>query len=243
MSTWETRTVDVLKDLHLDPHNVRLELDPNAPEPDIMLDLFQNEAALDLVEGIVKVGYLTHEVPIVIKRQRKYYVVEGNRRVAALKAIHNPHLVEDFQARIYAQIEGFTGRDGLKRIEVKVAPKQADADQLVAALHAGNLRRPWSPARQAAFFQAQIDSGKTLKQLKASYPLIEVERYVLRSAILQKFRSVKYSNPELTDLGLPRDPVTGWVWGQAACSTAVGMMVSNSIGVNRPRAAWRRRRW
>lgn len=199
MSKWETKTVDVMKDLHLDPHNVRLELDPNAPEPDIILDLFQNEAALDLVEGIVKVGYLTHEVPIVIRRQRRFYVVEGNRRVAALKAIHNPQLVEDFQARIYAKIEGFTGRDGLKLIEVKVAPNQAEADQLVAALHAGNLRRPWSPARQAAFFQAQIDAGRTLRQLKANYPLIEVEKYVLRSAILEKFRAVKYLDPELTD--------------------------------------------
>ena len=82
MGKWETKTVDLVKDLHLDPHNVRLELDANAPEPDIMLDLFQNEAALDLVEGIVEVGYLTHEVPIVLRRQRKFYVVEGNRRVA-----------------------------------------------------------------------------------------------------------------------------------------------------------------
>ena len=92
MSKWESRIVDVQDDLQLDASNVRLEAEQNAPQVDIMADLFRNEKALSLVEGIVKVGYLTHEVPIVLKQKRKLVVVEGNRRVAALKAIINLHL-------------------------------------------------------------------------------------------------------------------------------------------------------
>ena len=144
-SKWETKTVDVLTQLHLDPRNVRLELESDAPEPDIMLDLFRNEKALSLVEGIVRVGYLTHEVPVAVRRDRKLVVVEGNRRVAALKAIQNPYLVPDFQARISAITDGFRGRAGLKRIEVKIAPSQGAADQLIATLHAGNPRFAWTP--------------------------------------------------------------------------------------------------
>jgi hypothetical protein len=199
MSTWSTMSADVVDDLHLDPKNVRLGLEANAPESDIMLDLFKNEKALALVEGIVKVGYLTHELPIVVKRRRRLIIVEGNRRVAALKAVHNPYLVPEFQARISALVDGFDGRDDLRRIEVKVAPNQAAADQLIATLHAGNPRVAWSPARQAAFFQAQIDSGRTLKHLRENYPMIDVDKYVLRSAILGRFRAVRYSRPELTD--------------------------------------------
>ncbi|MGI8756619.1 MAG: hypothetical protein ACR2MB_12325, partial [Acidimicrobiales bacterium] len=46
------------------------------------------------------------------------------------------------------------------------APKmQQRPDQLVATLHAGNPRHAWTPVRQAAFFQAQIDSGQNLKAL------------------------------------------------------------------------------
>jgi hypothetical protein len=199
MSMWRERTIDVLDDVLLDPRNVRLGLDGRAPQADIILDLFKNEKALALVEGIVKVGYLTHEVPIVIERDDELFVVEGNRRMAALKAIQNPYLVPDFQSRITALADGFTGREQLRRVTVKVAPSQDEADQLVATLHAGNPRVAWTPARQAAFFQAQVDAGKTLSELRSNYPMIGVEKYVLRSAILNRFRSVVYSTDELND--------------------------------------------
>jgi hypothetical protein len=200
MSSWAQLTADVMDDLHLDPHNVRLEGVANAPEADIMADLFHNEKALALVEGIVKVGYLTHEVPIVIRRNRKLVVVEGNRRLAALKAIQNPYLVPDYQARIAALAAQIPDRGQLRKIDVKRAPNQAAADQLIAALHTGNTRVAWTPARQAAFFQAQVDQGKTLKQLKAQYPTVEVEKFMLRSSIMNLLKSVNYSRPELADM-------------------------------------------
>lgn len=199
MTSWEELTANVMDDLHLDPHNVRLDGVTNSPEPDIMADLFRNEKALNLVEGIAKVGYLTHELPIVVRRNRKLIVVEGNRRLAALKAIQNPYLVPDYQSRISAFADEIPDRSLLRIIQVKRAPNQDAADQLIAALHTGESRVSWSPSRQAAFFQAQIDQGKTLKQLKQRYPTIDVEKYVLRSGILSLFRSVQYQDPELTD--------------------------------------------
>lgn len=199
MSTWETKRVNVLSGIRLDPRNVRLELESDAPESDIMLDLFKNEKALALVKGIVSVGYLTHEVPVAVRRDRKLVVVEGNRRVAALKAIQNPFLVPDYQARISALAEGFDGRSNLESIDVKVAPSQEQADQLIATLHTGNQRIAWTPARQAAFFQAQIEGGKSVEALRSDYPMIDVDKYILRSRILNRFRSVTYSTPDLTD--------------------------------------------
>jgi uncharacterized membrane protein YgcG len=184
MRAWEQITADVLDELHLDPRNVRLDGVADAPEADIMADLFHNEKALELVESIVRVGYLTHEVPIVVRRNRKLIVVEGNRRLAALKAIQNPYLV----------------RSTLRNIEVKRAPNQTEADQLIAALHTGTSRVRWTPSRQAAFFQAQVDQGKTLKQLRSQYPTIDVEKFMLRSGIMNLFKSVSYSDPALSDL-------------------------------------------
>lgn len=204
MRGWKSKTVDVLKDVHLDPRNVRLDLESNAPEADIMLDLFQNEKALSLVEAIAKVGYFTHEVPIVVNRDGKLIVVEGNRRLAALKAIQNPYLVADFQSRVTALAKDIPDRDALRKIEVKVAPSQADADQLIATLHTGAQRRPWGPARQAAFFQAQIDGGQTYTDLLAHYPTVDVDKFVLRSLILNRFKKVKYPTPELTDFVIHR---------------------------------------
>ena len=198
MSKWAEKTLDVISDLHLDPNNVRLESATNAVEADIMADLFGNEHAFRLVEGISTVGYLTHEMPVVVLRGHQYVVVEGNRRVAALKAIQNPLLVPEYTSQIKAVSKSVT-KSALKKIKVKVAPNQDQADELIATLHTSNARRAWGPVRQAAFFQAQIDAGRTYKQLVSRYPLIKVRLFVFRSRILALFKKVKYAEPAHKD--------------------------------------------
>lgn len=198
-SRWPEVELDVLKEVHLDPKNVRLEVADAKVEADIIEDLFVNEDALGLVEGICKVGYLTHETPVVLKRRGKSVVVEGNRRLAALKAIQNPMLVPDYQARIAALAALLPDRSALSKIRVMVAPNQTEADQLIAAIHTGNLRKAWSPSRQAAFFQAQIDSGRKLNELLTRYPTIDVRKFVFRAHIINLFKSVKYDDAELQD--------------------------------------------
>ncbi|SDS26347.1 hypothetical protein SAMN04489751_1615 [Brevibacterium sandarakinum] len=198
-SRWPIEMLDVLRAVHLDPKNVRLETADAKVEADIIEDLFVNEDALGLVEGICKIGYLTHETPVVLKRQGKYVMVEGNRRLAALKAIQNPMLVPDFQARISAHASSLPDRSTLAKVRVMVAPNQTEADQLIAAIHTGNLRKPWSPSRQAAFFQAQIDSGRDLGELLDRYPTIDVRKFVFRAHIMNLFKSVKYDDAELQD--------------------------------------------
>lgn len=181
---WPEIELPVLTGIRLDPKNVRLEKSNAQVEADILEDLFANEGVLRLVEGISKVGYLTHETPIVVKRQGQYVVVEGNRRVAALKAIQNPMLVPKYRARVAALSANIPDITLLANIRVMVAPNQSLADQLIAAIHTGNLRKPWSPARQAAFFQAQIDAGRKFVDLQRRYPTIDVRHFVFRSNIV-----------------------------------------------------------
>ena len=200
-SAWLEIDLKVLTEVHLDINNVRLENEGNQVEADLLNDLFANESVLPLVGNIVLVGFLTHELPIVVKRRNKYIVVEGNRRVAALKAIQNPMLVADYSARIKEATKGLTRAQlkNLGSVRVKVAPNQEQANELIAVLHTGQQRRAWSPARQAAFFQAQINAGRTYDELKRRYPTADVPKFVLRSRILGLFQSVSYDDPELND--------------------------------------------
>ncbi len=201
MSTWQDRQADVVDGLHLDPNNVRLDLETpeEVPESDIIQDLFANEKALDLVEAIAQDGYFNHELPIAVIRDKRIVVVDGNRRLAALKAIQNPYLAPDYRARIAKLAERIPNRNSLRQISVKMAPSQDDANQVIAALHTRNQRRAWSPTRQAAFFQAQIDAGKTVSQLVTQYPNIDVKDFVVRSKMLELFRSAHYRDPGLKD--------------------------------------------
>jgi hypothetical protein len=191
--------LDVLHEVHLDPKNVRLEVADARVEADIIEDLFANEGALGLVETICTVGYLTHETPIVLERDHKYVMVEGNRRLAALKAIQNPMLVPEYQSRVSAFAAQLPDRSALSRIEVLAAPSQDQADQLIAAIHTGHLRKPWTPARQAAFFQVQIDSGRGYRELLERYPTIDVKNFVFRAHIVNRFRKADYGSAELQD--------------------------------------------
>jgi hypothetical protein len=198
-SGWKEKELDVIKGVHLDPHNVRLEIADAKVEADIIDDLFVNEDALSLVRAICTVGYLTHDVPVAIKRKNKYFMVEGNRRLAALKAIQNPQLVPTHRAQISALVKGLEDRSSLAKVRVLLAPSQTEADQFVAAVHTSNPRKPWSPARQAAFFQAQIDNEKKLKTLLARYPTIDVKKFVFRAQMLNAFRDARFGDPALRD--------------------------------------------
>ena len=199
MRLWNDHPLDVLDEIDLDPLNVRLGYPTNTPQDEIIYDLFKNENALELVESIAQVGLLEHEVPIVLKRDGQMIVVEGNRRVAALKAIQNPLLVPEFKARIQAIVSGIDDRASLRTIRVKEAPSQDDADQLIAALHTGKPRRPWTAPRRAEFFQAKVDEGKTLAELEREYPTIEVRGYVRTAQLMRLFRSATISEPALVD--------------------------------------------
>lgn len=198
---WQEIDLKVLGELHLDDRNVRLENTDNKVEADLLQDLFTNENVMELVNGIAAIGFLTHEYPIVVKRRSRYVVVEGNRRIAALKALQNPMLVPAFQARI-KEVAATIPKATLKtlaHVRVKVAPNQEQANQLIAALHTGTQRRAWTPARQAAFFHAQIEAGRTYDELVTRYPTVEVAKFVFRSHVLRLVQNTTLDEAELND--------------------------------------------
>ena len=92
MNNWETKNVDVINDIHLDPKNIRIENSEELSEDDLMDELFKYYKVMDLVKSIVTDGFLTIEQLIVVERNGILYVAEGNRRTAALKAIQRPEL-------------------------------------------------------------------------------------------------------------------------------------------------------
>jgi hypothetical protein len=201
MSTWKTTTLSVTNDLRLDPTNVRLDRDShNAPEGDIIRDLFLNEGAMSLARGIANVGWLTHERPVVLKENGKWIVVEGNRRTAALKALHNPRSVPASFTELSALAKQIPNLKTLESIEVLIAPDRPSADELVANIHTANPRRAWSPLRRADFFYAQVEfKGATVQELKKRYPSADVPKYIEMAEMQKLLRTVKYADPVLNE--------------------------------------------
>ncbi|MEX1231258.1 MAG: ParB/RepB/Spo0J family partition protein [Planctomycetaceae bacterium] len=86
-----------LTDLQFDRQNPRLaeyDITPSSTDEDILSVLWEAMDVQELVQSIAASGYFSHEPLIVAQEKGKYVVIEGNRRLAALKALVNPTVAQ-----------------------------------------------------------------------------------------------------------------------------------------------------
>ncbi len=79
-----------VSDLHFDRENPRLVefgIDARTPEKEILIILWEAMDVMELVLSISSSGYFPHEPLIVTEENGKHVVLEGSRRLAALKVL------------------------------------------------------------------------------------------------------------------------------------------------------------
>lgn len=89
--------------LTFDLENPRLPefgLTDNSTEDDVIKVLWEAMDVEELVMSIVASGFFRHEPLIVARENRKNIVIEGNRRLAAVKVLLNPKIAKDLKADI-----------------------------------------------------------------------------------------------------------------------------------------------
>ena len=102
MTTGIATEIDV-DQLAFDVRNPRLAEFSESPiqnEMDIMKILWDTEDVQELVSSIAASGFFRHEPLIVVEESDKYVVIEGNRRLAAVRAIRNPEVARQVRANI-----------------------------------------------------------------------------------------------------------------------------------------------
>ena len=90
-------------DLKFDLDNPRLvefDLTDKSTEPEVIQVLWEAMDVKELVMSIAASGFVPQEPLIVAEDGEKNIVIEGNRRLAAIKLLLNPALIEDLQAYI-----------------------------------------------------------------------------------------------------------------------------------------------
>lgn len=157
--------------------------------------LFASEDVLGAARLIIRDRYFDNEVPIVIAAPEegnspRYTVLEGNRRVSALKALQDPTLVPGHESQIRALLKRYAveANDLPERIRVIVAPDRATAAPHVARLHTGISKKRWSRDQQATFYFSLVDDQTTVEDVKAQYPDVEVARF-MKMAVMRRFLS------------------------------------------------------
>lgn len=153
--------------------------------------LFASEDVLGAARLILRNGYFDNEVPIVIttsSQGESYTVLEGNRRVSALKALHEPGIVPGHEIEIRSLLKRYAlEADSLPgRIRVIVAPDRATAAPHIARLHTGISKKRWSRDQQATFYYSLLDDQTTIDDVKAQYPDVNVVRF-MKMAVMRRF--------------------------------------------------------
>ena len=80
--------------LKFDPENPRLpkELQGETNEVAVIKHMLRDESLIELMKSIAQTGYSASEPLLVVPDRDGYIVVEGNRRLAALKLLSNPSI-------------------------------------------------------------------------------------------------------------------------------------------------------
>ncbi len=182
-------------ELFLNPENIRLEMPVQASQQSLINDLFVNENAMQILESIAVNGFFPDELPVVVKEKNKFIVMEGNRRVAGLKALARPEIVATKEATIRELLKNAAPfpRD----LEVVIAPDRRSVRRLLAAKHTQNTRRPWRPLRQAAFYKGELENGKTVDDLRREYPNVEIEKFLRYINVHRIAKSLTYDDPDV----------------------------------------------
>ncbi|KPM55670.1 hypothetical protein ACG83_10295 [Frankia sp. R43] len=194
----EERTLD---DLDLDLRNVRIpggDLDESA----IVNYLVEAADLLDLMRGILRDGYIDNELPVVLDENGRLIVLEGNRRIASLKAIQRPSLLGKAAAKVERLVSRHPNADTPTEIRVMVAPSREAAQPLLARLHTRNPKKPWIREQQAIFYHAQLAPGMTIDALRALYPGEQgsvITSYIRMGEMREVVRNLRYDDPDLEE--------------------------------------------
>jgi hypothetical protein len=96
-----------INQLKLDPRNPRLpeSMHSNYTESEIIKHYITNSSIIELMVSIGENDFFVGEALLVIQENDEYVVVEGNRRLTALKLLQNPNLAEASQNKIKDVVE------------------------------------------------------------------------------------------------------------------------------------------
>jgi hypothetical protein len=152
--------------------------------------LFAAEDVLEQIKLFLRDGYFDNEVPIAVRENGAHVILEGNRRVSALKAIADPSVTPTHQS----QVEELRTRYAVElanmpsKIRVIVVPNREAARKHIARLHTGVPKRRWSRDQQATYYHSILGPDVTVGDLKALYPDVDVVRF-LRMVAMRRFLS------------------------------------------------------
>lgn len=153
--------------LKLDPQNPRIPPEERSSDQRALLHvLLKREDIKELASSISKIGLLPNERLVVMSDGRHFIVLEGNRRLSAVKLLINPDLAPTpQQVRYFKSLAAKTDLSGIAKLDVVIVPDRASASPILAHLHTQTAKKRWSSLQQAAFYREMISEGLSVGEV------------------------------------------------------------------------------
>lgn len=152
--------------LNFDRRNPRLvEFSGLGSEDSILNVLWDNMDIGELVMSIIASGFFKSEALYVVREEGKLVVIEGNRRLAAIKAILHPELIKRGGMEKYRPIPKGLIDDLTESIPVIEMPNRKDAWRYIGFKHVNGPAKWDSYAKAQYIAQVHNDYGIPLEDI------------------------------------------------------------------------------
>lgn len=166
---WVEKAVAV-PSLLLDAENPRIP--PSAAPKDqraLIAELVEHDDVLDLVRDISENGYAPTESLIGLEEDGRTIILEGNRRLAALKLLLSPDSAPESIVKKVRTLAQSVDESSIRKVRVLYAPSREAAAPLIMQKHTRNQIEKWSPVMQARFYRKLADGGLSAADLARRY--------------------------------------------------------------------------
>lgn len=156
--------------LLLDSQNPRLPQSAGGlAQRQIIDELVTHDNVYELAKDITTQGYFPTEILLGVQDGDQLVVIEGNRRLAALKLLINPELAPQAHLEKFRRLSEKIVVPTIAKVQVTVAPSREAATPILLSRHTQTQIQAWKRPMQARFYRQLLDRGLTPDDLVQSY--------------------------------------------------------------------------
>lgn len=165
-----------VSNLLLDPLNPRLPIaDKSLSQADLIEELVVYDDVYGLAKSIAEIGYYPGELLIGVRKNGKICILEGNRRLAALKLLISPAGAPEIYQKRIKDLSDNIEPATIAKVRVLVAPSRNAAAPVIMRRHTQEQIKKWRPIQQAKFYHQQVNRGVTVQKLAQEYAITEAK--------------------------------------------------------------------
>jgi hypothetical protein len=164
-------TARKLDELVLDPQNPRLAIEGRSISQDAILErMYIDEALEELATSFARNGYFWEEPLVVVPSSTlagKFVVVEGNRRLAALKILTSPALRKKLHVTSFPELTSAQLAEFRENVPTVTYPSREMIVPYLGFRHITGVKR-WEPYAKSRYIAGLIDTGVSISQIEES---------------------------------------------------------------------------